>query len=174
MSSCWNTSEKLFCSSVPTPSSPTTQPCNSIYLLGTGDQLLAEASPYETFRGIRYRADHKNALCPPACRGLNLSGKVLQIVRQRLRDRAPPLVRHHHASPPRGDSPAQGRYYIFEVDPSSQHRPPICDDSYANPIPSFRFWSGRKNKCRSCKSKQASCAKSDAEMVLGRFVCLLV
>ena len=28
-----------------------------------------------------------------------------------------------------------------------------------------------KNKSRSCKSEQASCAKSDAEMVLGLFVC---
>ena len=46
--------------------------------------------------------------------------------------------------------------------------------SYANPIPSFIFWSGRKSKYRVCKSKQASCAKSDAEMVLGPFVCLLV
>ena len=42
---------------------------------------------------------------------------------------------------------------------------------YVNPIPSFRFWSGRKNQSRLCKSKQASGAKSDAEMVLGSFVC---
>ena len=44
---------------------------------------------------------------------------------------------------------------------------------YADPIPSFRFWSGRKNKSSSiirAKSKQASCA----EMVLGSFVFLLV
>ena len=44
-------------------------------------------------------------------------------------------------------------------------------DSYANTIPSFRFWSTRKNKSRSCKSKQASCANSDAQMVLGSLVC---
>ena len=30
----------------------------------------------------------------------------------------------------------------------------------------FRFWSDRENKSRSCKSKQASRAESDAEMVL--------
>ena len=47
-------------------------------------------------------------------------------------------------------------------------------DAYPNPIPSCRFWSGRKNDSRSCKSKQASCAKSDAEMLLGSLVCLLV
>ena len=48
-------------------------------------------------------------------------------------------------------------------------------DFYANPIPSFIFWSGRKNKSRLCESKQASCcAKSDAEIVLGPFVCLFV
>ena len=47
-------------------------------------------------------------------------------------------------------------------------------NSYANPIPTFRFWLGRKNKYRSCKSQQASRAKSDAEMVLGSFVSLLV
>ena len=64
------------------------------HLLGTGDRLLAEASPYDTIWGLGYRADHKNALCPPAWRGLNLLGKALQIVLQRLRDRAPPPVRH--------------------------------------------------------------------------------
>ena len=47
-------------------------------------------------------------------------------------------------------------------------------DSFANPIPSFRFWSGRRNESRSCKSKQASCAKSDAVMALESFVCLQV
>ena len=43
-------------------------------------------------------------------------------------------------------------------------------DYYADPTPSFRFWSGRKNKYKLCKSKQASCA----EMVLGSFGFLLV
>ena len=76
---------------------------------------------------IGYRADHKNALRPPAWRGLNLLGKALQIVRQRLRDRAPPPVRRQHASPPRGDSPAQSRDYIFEVDPSFEERLSACD-----------------------------------------------
>ena len=27
----------------------------------------------------------------------------------------------------------------------------VLSDYYANPIPSFRFWSGRKNKSHSCK-----------------------
>ena len=30
------------------------------------------------------------------------------------------------------------------------------------PTTTLKFWSSRKNKSRSCKSKQASCAKSDA------------
>ena len=47
-------------------------------------------------------------------------------------------------------------------------------DYYANPIPSFIFWFGRKNKCRLCESKQDYRAKSDAEMVLGPFVYLFV
>ena len=36
------------------------------------------------------------------------------------------------------------------------------------------FSSDNQNKYRLCKSKQPSCAKSDAEMVLGSFICLLV
>ena len=52
-------------------------------------------------------------------------------------------------------------------------------DSDANPIPSFRFWLGLKNiyfevRIIRAKSKQASSAKVDAEMVLGSSVCLLV
>ena len=64
-------------------------------------------------------------------RGLNLLGKALQIVRQRLCDRAPPPVRRQHAFPPRGDSLAQGRDYIFEVDLSSQQRLLTCDTTTA-------------------------------------------
>ena len=75
--------------------------------------------------------DHNNTLCPPAWRGVNLLGKTLQIVRQRLRDRAPPQVRHHHTSPPRGYSPAQDQDYIFELEPSSQQSLPICDTAPA-------------------------------------------
>ena len=37
-------------------------------------------------------------------------------------------------------------------------------DSYANPIPSYRLLSDRKYIYRSCKSKHASCAKSDARV----------
>ena len=43
-------------------------------------------------------------------------------------------------------------------------------DYYADPIPSFRFLSGRNNKCNSWKSKPPSCA----EMVLRSFDFLLV
>ena len=95
-------------------------PARRQHLLGTGNRLLADASPYDTIWGISYRADHQNALCPPGWRGLNLLEKVLQIMRQCLSDRAPPPVRRQHATLPRGDPLAQGRDYIFEVDPSSQ------------------------------------------------------
>ena len=47
----------------------------------------------------------------------------------------------------------------------------VLADSYANPIQSFRFWSGRKSKYHLCISIQVFCAKSDVEMVLGSFVC---
>ena len=46
--------------------------------------------------------------------------------------------------------------------------------SHASRIPRFRFSSGLKIKSCLRKTKRASCAKSDAEMVLGSFVCLLV
>ena len=82
----------------------TQNPAMRHHLLGTGDRLLAEAGPYDTIWGIGYREDHKNALWPPAWCGLYLLGKALQIVRQRLRDRAPPPVRRQHASPQRDDS----------------------------------------------------------------------
>ena len=52
-------------------------------------------------------------------------------MRQRLRDRAPSSVRPHYTSPPRGDSPAQGRCYIFEVDLSSQQHLSTCDTATA-------------------------------------------
>ena len=61
--------------------------------------------------------------------------------------------------------------------PFSKSRNPDINfvaDYSANPIPSFRILSDGKNQSRSCKLKQASCAKSDAEMVLGSFVCLFV
>ena len=45
--------------------------------------------------------------------------------------------------------------------------------SYANPIPKFISWSGRKNKYRLCKSNRAFCAKEDAEMVLVPYICYL-
>ena len=105
----------------------TQNPAMQQHLLGTGDRLLAEASPYDTIWGIGYRADHRNALCPPAWYGLNPLGTAPQIVRQCLRDRDPPPVRHQHACPPRIDSPAQSRDYIFEVDPSSEERLSACD-----------------------------------------------
>ena len=54
------------------------------HLLCTGDRLIAEASPFVTIWGIGYRAGHENANRPPSWHGLNLLGKALQIVHQRL------------------------------------------------------------------------------------------
>lgn len=49
----------------------------------------------------------------PNSRPCNSLGKALQIVRELLRNRAPPPVCHHRESPPRDDSTARGRHYIF-------------------------------------------------------------
>ena len=57
-----NTSEKIWCSSVPTPCSP--KLAMQEHLLGTGDRLLAEASPYDTIWGIGYRVDLKTPAVP--------------------------------------------------------------------------------------------------------------
>ena len=57
-------------------------PAMQNHLLGAGDRLLTENSPYDTIWGIGYRADHENANCSPSWRGLNLLGKTLQIVNE--------------------------------------------------------------------------------------------
>ena len=106
-------------------------PAMQQHLLGTGNRLLAEASPYDTIWGIGYRANHANATHPSKWRGLNLLGKTLQLVRQRLRDRAPPPARCHSRSPSRGAPPPQGQDFIFEVNPTSQQRLSTCDTTTA-------------------------------------------
>ena len=42
------------------------------YVLDTGHWPLTKASLCDTIWGMSYRADHQNAQCPPAWRGLNL------------------------------------------------------------------------------------------------------
>ena len=59
------------------------------HLLGAGDKLLAEASPFDTVWGIGLRADDSGATNPTAWRGSNLLGKALQTVRDMLRGHAP-------------------------------------------------------------------------------------
>ena len=65
-------------------------------------------------------------------------------------------------------TPQRGKSFLFSVFQSHNCWPKA--DYYADPIPSFRFWSRRKQKLSRAKSKQASCA----EMMLGSFFFLLV
>ena len=55
------------------------------YLLGTGDQVLVEASPVDTIWGIGLDRDGKHAKNPDRWRGLNLLGFALMEVREQLR-----------------------------------------------------------------------------------------
>ena len=55
------------------------------YLLGTGDKVLVEASPFDRIWGIGMAGDNEQALNPELWRGLNLLGFALMEVRQRLR-----------------------------------------------------------------------------------------
>lgn len=55
------------------------------FLLGTGDQVLVEASPVDSIWGIGLAADHLDALRPEQWPGLNLLGFALMHVRARLR-----------------------------------------------------------------------------------------
>jgi ribA/ribD-fused uncharacterized protein len=55
------------------------------FLLGTGDQVLVEASVRDTIWGIGLAAGDEQAACPGRWRGLNLLGFALMEVRQRLK-----------------------------------------------------------------------------------------
>ena len=54
------------------------------YLMGTGEQVLVEASPYDQIWGIGLSADDPNASRPEKWRGLNLLGFALMCVRSEL------------------------------------------------------------------------------------------
>lgn len=58
------------------------------FLLGTGDQVLVEASPVDRVWGIGLAADHPDAGDPQRWRGENLLGFALMRVRTMLRDQA--------------------------------------------------------------------------------------
>lgn len=60
------------------------------YLLSTGQQILAEASPNDAIWGIGLAADDQRATKPSQWRGLNLLGFALMDVRARLTSAAPP------------------------------------------------------------------------------------
>ncbi len=60
------------------------------YLLGTGDQVLVEASPEDEFWGIGLAADHPDAFSPSRRPGTNLLGFALIQVRAALRHTAGP------------------------------------------------------------------------------------
>lgn len=55
------------------------------FLLGTGDRVLVEASPYDTVWGIGLSASEPEARRPARWRGLNLLGFALMDVRDSLR-----------------------------------------------------------------------------------------
>lgn len=56
------------------------------FLLGTGDQVLVEASPVDAVWGIGLAATDATATRPEAWRGLNLLGFALMVARERLLD----------------------------------------------------------------------------------------
>jgi len=54
------------------------------FLLGTGDRVLVEASPYDRIWGVGLGQDNPDVHRPSAWRGLNLLGFALMEVRERL------------------------------------------------------------------------------------------
>lgn len=54
------------------------------FLLGTGEQVLLEASPVDAVWGIGLAADHRDATRPAQWPGLNLLGFALMDVRAQL------------------------------------------------------------------------------------------
>ena len=59
------------------------------HLLGSGDKLLVEASPYDQVWGVGLQANDPAIRDQSSWRGLNLLGKALQTVRHALRFRLP-------------------------------------------------------------------------------------
>lgn len=59
------------------------------FLLGTGEQVLVEASPVDGIWGIGLAADHDDASIPERWPGLNLLGFALMDVRARLANQRP-------------------------------------------------------------------------------------
>ncbi len=60
-------------------------PALRAYLLGTGDAVLVEASPYDRIWGIGLGEEDPRARDPLQWRGQNLLGTALMVVRSRLR-----------------------------------------------------------------------------------------
>ncbi len=61
------------------------------YLLGTGDDVLVEASPLDTIWGIGLARDNEDARDPDAWRGQNLLGFALVRARAMLSGALPPI-----------------------------------------------------------------------------------
>ena len=55
-----------------------------MFLLGTNERVLVEASPVDTIWGVGLAADNKSIENPNLWRGLNLLGFALMEVRERL------------------------------------------------------------------------------------------
>ena len=66
-------------------------PALAAFLLGTGDQLLVEASPVDAIWGIGLAADDPRAHDPAQWPGLNLLGFALMQVRERLAGAPAPI-----------------------------------------------------------------------------------
>ena len=62
----------------------TQHPALAAYLLGTGQRVIVEASPYDAIWGIGVTAHDAAASDPTQWRGLNLLGFVLMVVREQL------------------------------------------------------------------------------------------
>lgn len=62
----------------------TQHPALAAYLLGTGQRVIVEASPYDAIWGIGLTAHDAAANDPTQWRGLNLLGFVLMVVREQL------------------------------------------------------------------------------------------
>jgi ribA/ribD-fused uncharacterized protein len=69
------------------------------FLLGTGDKVLVEASPFDPVWGIGLDERDRASGDPKEWPGLNLLGFILMQVREELRELEPQLVSTHRSCP---------------------------------------------------------------------------
>ena len=128
------------------------------HLLGTGDKMLVEASPFDAIWGIGHRADDPAAIQPSLWRGSNLLGKSLQVVRDLLREHAPtPTL------PPQVSSDAQLRNTIHEVNPETQERISTAAAEEAAPSSGYRIKSAHVPRDHSAEVLAVTSAEYNEE-----------